>query len=169
MKFTNYRIAKIVGGVSTIKVGAVTESELREKIDRVDDAVCAVASAKELGIVAGGGIALMNASMCVPLDSITEKSIKEPFNKILKNAGIEYVGKKYYWWDIFKWFPIGNDICYHNYPYGYNVKTFQEVNMIEEGVIDSAKVIVSALTNAVSVANTILMVDNCITLKRQEI
>jgi chaperonin GroEL len=160
IKKTNYnleknlyreRIAKMSGGISTIKVGAITESELREKIDRVDDAVCAVRSAKELGVVAGGGVALMDCFASLDLDDVSEQAIQAPFLKILSNAGITD-------------FP---DL--KNYPFGYDVKNFKEVNMLEEGIVDSAKSIISALKNAVSVASTILLIGSTITLKRQEV
>jgi chaperonin GroEL len=147
------RIAKISGGISTIKVGAITESELREKIDRVDDAVCAVRSAKEFGIVAGGGVALMDCFIKLDLDIVSEQAIQSPFLKILSNAG------------------ISNDKMPNlaEYPIGYDVKNFEEVNMLDKGIVDSAKSITSALKNAVSVASTILLIGSTITLKRQEL
>jgi chaperonin GroEL len=145
------RIAKLSGGISTIKVGAITESELREKIDRTDDAVCAVRSAKELGVVAGGGVALINCFAKLDLDIVSEQAIQSPFLKILHNAGITDMPKL------------------QNYPTGYDVKNFKEVNMLDEGIVDSAKSIISALKNAVSVASTILLIGSTITLKRQEI
>jgi len=147
------RIAKLSGGISTIKVGAITESELREKIDRVDDAVCAVRSAKELGVVAGGGVALMDCFRKLDLDIVSEQAIQAPFLKILSNAGITNENMP--------------DLA--SYPIGYDVKNFKEVNMLEEGIVDSAKAIISAVKNSTSVACTILLIGSTITLKRQEI
>jgi chaperonin GroEL len=147
------RIAKLSGGISTIKVGAITESELREKIDRVDDAVCAVRSAKELGVVAGGGVALMDCFASLDLDIVSNQAVQAPFLKILSNAGItndKMPGLK-------------------GYPIGYDVKHFKEVDMLEEGIVDSAKAIISAVKNSTSVACTILLIGSTITLKRQEV
>jgi chaperonin GroEL len=185
IKKTNYnleknlyreRIANMSGGISTIKVGAVTESELREKIDRVDDAVCAVRSAKELGVVAGGGVALMDCFAKLDLDVVSEQAIQAPFLKILSNAGIGEHKSKWknslhpFIYYFVKYFEPKNSLpVITEYPIGYDVKNFKEVNMLDEGIVDSAKAITSALKNAISVASTILLIGSTITLKRQEV
>lgn len=158
-KYLIERIAKLSGQVSIIKVGAITESELKEKIDRVDDAVCAVRSAIEQGVVAGGGTALLHARIMLnhALDKVTREAISTPFFKILENASFEFKRKN--------WFTKKTKIP--NYPNGIDVKNFIEVNMFNQGVIDATKVVKNSLINAVSVANTILMSDNVISLKRE--
>lgn len=137
-KYLRERISKLSGGVSLIKVGSVIESELQEKIDRVDDAVCAVRSAKEEGVLAGGGVALFNSAR-LELDNVTSVSVCAPLNKILENAGIK------------------EDLNLGEYPNGFDVKNFKEVNMIDAGIVDSTKAIKQALINAVSASNTLLM------------
>lgn len=153
-KYIKERISKLHGGISVIKVGGITPSEVDEKIDRVDDSICAVRSAKEEGIVAGGGTALFWFSIKNKnvLDSITANSIIAPIFKILKNANVELDYKKEF--NLF------------SYPNGYDVKNFKEVDMIKEGIVDSTKVVRNALINAVSASNNLLMTDNVITLKR---
>lgn len=146
-KYVRDRISKLSGGVSIIKVGAVIESELQEKIDRVDDAVCAVRSAKEEGVIAGGGVALFN-SAGLDLDDITTLSVIAPLNKILQNAGVD------------------KTLHLKDYPFGYDVKEFKEVNMIEAGIVDSKKAMKYALINAVAASNTLIMTDNVVTNMR---
>lgn len=153
-KYLKERIAKLSGKVSIIKVGAITESELKEKIDRVDDAVGAVRSAKEEGVVAGGGVALYNAFLDLGTDTVTSKSLQSTMIKILSNAGIDLNKDK-----LFK----GS----MKYPIGYDVKEFKEVNMFEVGIVDATKVVKNALINAISVANTITMTNNIIFNKRE--
>ena len=150
----NSRISKLSSKACLIKVGGITEAELQEKIARVDDAVCAVRSAREEGVVAGGGIALYNASESLDLDFVTYSSITAPLTQILTNASFDSE-------EIAK-LNIGE------YPTGYDVKTFSECNMIEKGIVDATKVVRNALINAVAVSNTILMTDNAITNKRQK-
>lgn len=141
------RIAKLSGGISMIKVGGLTPSEVDEKIDRVDDAVCAVRSAREEGVVAGGGISLASACYSIlDLDSVTGSSIISPYQKIRINAGI---------------IPSGEALP--KYPIGYDVKNFQEVNMFDAGIIDSKKAIRNALLNAVSASNSLLRSRNILT------
>lgn len=146
-KYLRERISKLVGGVSVIKVGSIIESELQEKIDRVDDAVCAVRSAKEEGVLAGGGVALLSSYGNLDLDEITSKSIQYPFKKIISNASREIV-----------------EIA--DYPNGYDVKNFKEVNMFDAGIVDSTKAIKHALINAIAASNTLLLTDNILTNKR---
>ena len=146
-KYLRERISKLVGGVSVIKVGSIIESELGEKIDRVDDAVSAVRSAKEEGVLAGGGVALLSSYGNLDLDEITSKSIQYPFKKIISNASREIV-----------------EIA--DYPNGYDVKNFKEVNMFDAGIVDSTKAIKHALINAIAASNTLLLTDNILTNKR---
>lgn len=148
-KYVKERISKLSGGVSMIYVGSIIESELQEKIDRVDDAVCAVRSAKEEGIIAGGGIALLSAYGNLDLDNVLSKSVKAPFEKIIKNASCTEL------------------IEIADYPNGYDVKEYRECNMIEAGIIDATKAIKHALINAVSASNTLIMTDHIVTNRRE--
>jgi chaperonin GroEL len=139
------RLARLSGKVAVVKVGANSEVELKEKRDRVEDAICATKAAIKEGIVPGGGIALLNAAQNILVTSEGEKvlvdAIKAPFKIILANAGIE------------------------NYKIpttegeGLNVVTGNMVNMIKSGIIDPLLVTKSALKNAASVATTILSTD----------
>jgi len=133
------------GSVGIIKVGANSKVELKEKKDRVEDAIYATKAALKEGIVPGGGVALLNASMKIEPDNAGERilleSIKAPFKTILANAGFETVG-----------YPDGDGI-------GVNVVTGEEADMIKEGVIDPVLVTKSALKNAVSVVTTIISAD----------
>jgi chaperonin GroEL len=148
IKYLRERISKLSGKVSIIKVGALVEAELQEKIARVDDAVCAVRSAKEEGVVAGGGVLLKCASN-LDIDKVTKKALQAPFYKILENAVVDF-----------------DKLPKFAYPFGYDVKEFKLVNMIDAGIVDSSKAIRNALINGISVAITILMTDNVITQKR---
>lgn len=148
-KYLKERIAKLSGGVAIIKVGSIIESELQEKIDRVDDSICAVRSAKDEGVLAGGGTALLSATGIKDLGFVIRKSITTPYQKLRSNAGIEPNGEPY---------PI--------YPNAYDVKEFKETNMFEAGIVDSTKAIKHAFINAVSASNTILLTNNVITNQR---
>ena len=138
------RLARLSAKVAVVKVGANSAIELKEKQDRVEDAICATRAAIKEGIVPGGGIALLNASKVldkkIPGESILRKAIKAPYKTILKNAGLEVdePNKK------------GE---------GINVVTGNMVNMIKAGIIDPLLVTKSALKNAASVATTILSTD----------
>jgi len=138
------RLARLSAKVAVVKVGANSAIELKEKQDRVEDAICATRAAIKEGIVPGGGIALLNASKVldkkIPGESILRKAIKAPYKTILKNAGLEVdePSKK------------GE---------GINVVTGNMVNMIKAGIIDPLLVTKSALKNAASVATTILSTD----------
>ena len=139
-----HRLARLSAKVAIIKVGANSDIELKEKTDRVEDAICATKAAIKEGIVAGGGVALLNAALNIKEDNIGEeilsKAILSPFKTILDNAGIKAeVPKKE--------------------GYGINVVTRNMVHMIKEGIIDPLLVTKSALTNAASVATTILSTD----------
>ena len=139
------RLAKLKAKVATVKVGANSEIELKEKRDRVEDAICATKAAIKEGIVPGGGIALLNASMHLEPKSIGEEvlyqAIKQPFELILKNAGVE--GYKT---------PEVEGL-------GLDVVTGKTVDMVKAGIIDPLLVTKSALMNAASVATTILSTD----------
>ena len=139
------RLAMLAAKIAIVKVGANSDIELKEKTDRVEDAICATKAAIKEGIVPGGGIALLNASDNIKFKTIGEevllKAIKAPFKTILDNAGItEYKMPK----------AKGR---------GLNVVTGNMVNMIKQGIIDPLLVTKSALQNAASVATTILSTD----------
>mgnify|MGYP003147896092 FL=1 len=139
------RIAMLSGSVGIVRVGANSKVELKEKRDRVEDAIYATKAALKEGIVSGGGIALLNASQCVKSENVGEKillnAIKSPFETILSNAGIEQVGPR------------------PNKGLGIDVVTGEEVNMVEAGVIDPVLVTKTALKNAISVVTTIISAD----------
>ena len=141
------RLARLTAKIAVLKVGANSEIELKEKADRIEDAICATKAAIKEGIVPGGGIALLNASHNIDCFSIGEEilleSIKAPFHTILDNAGIEHS-------------PLD---AVSKTGYGLNVITGETVNMIESGIIDPLLVTKSALRNAASVATTILSTD----------
>ena len=141
------RIAKLSGGISMIKVGGIIPSEVEEKIARVDDAIWAVRSAIEEGVIAGGGVALLSAIDKLDLDEVTKKSIDAPFLKILENASVSAVKIE-------------------DYPNGYDVKEFKHVNMFDAGIIDSKKSIKNALINSVSASNTLLRSANVLTYSK---
>jgi len=139
--------------VAVIKVGASSEVELKEKQDRVEDAMCATKAAIKEGIVPGGGIALLNAATLVKASNQNEKvlleAIKAPYLTILKNAGLDEV------------YPKGKGK-------GIDVVTGKSVSMIKKGIIDPLLVTKSALKNAASVATTILSTDCVINNLRVE-
>jgi len=139
------RLAMLSAKIAIVKVGANSEIELKEKTDRVEDAVCATKAAIKEGIVPGGGIALLNAANNITAKSIGEtvllEAIKAPFKTILENAGVTNVETS---------MRKGQ---------GYNVVTGKMVNMIKSGIIDPLLVTKSALQNAASVATTILSTD----------
>jgi chaperonin GroEL len=141
------RIAKLSGGVSIIKIGAVTEAELKEKLDRVDDAVQAIRSAKEQGVLAGGGIALLHCSTLDGICDVSEQALKSTNARILSNAGLDVLQEP-------------------RYPIGVDVRNYKDVNMIDAGIVDSNKAIKNSFINAVSVCGTLLMTENVIIKKR---
>tara|TARA_R110000803_G_scaffold66525_2_gene128064 strand:- start:62 stop:1621 length:1560 start_codon:yes stop_codon:yes gene_type:complete len=148
------RLARLKAKVSIVKVGANSEMELKEKRDRVEDAICATKAAIKEGIVPGGGIALLNAAQTLIPDSIGEEvlysAIKKPYEVILKNAGLEVSDVK------------------ELEGYGINVVTGNTVNMVKAGIIDPLLVTKSALKNAASVATTIMSTDCVINNVRDE-
>ena len=139
------RLAMLSGSVGMIKVGADSKVELKEKKDRVEDAIYATKAALKEGIVSGGGIALLNAAQELNDDNIGEtilfKSIKAPFHTILANAGLEQTEQR----------PTKG--------LGVDVVTGESVDMIKSGIIDPVLVTKSALKNAVSVVTTIISAD----------
>ena len=156
------RLAKFIGGVAIVHVGGFTESEMREKKDRVDDALQATKAAIEEGIVPGGGAALLHAREYIDRVSIGSdivyKACAAPFKKILANAGVdqEYI------------YHVMNEVRTSESWIGYNLKTDDVVNMSEAGIIDPAKVTRTALENAASVAGTILLTEAVVVDKPEE-
>ncbi|MRI59064.1 MAG: chaperonin GroEL [Epsilonproteobacteria bacterium] len=147
------RLAKLAGGVAVIKVGAATETEMKEKKDRVDDALAATKAAVEEGIVIGGGTALVRAAKKVSLDlagdeqigaEIILRAIKAPLKQIAENAGFD---------------PgvVANNVeNAENENIGFNAATGEYVDMFEAGIVDPTKVERIAVQNAVSVASLLL-------------
>ena len=162
------RLAKLAGGVAVIKVGAATEVEMKEKKLRIEDALAATKAAVEEGIVAGGGVALINAIPNVESllsganddektgVTIVLKALEEPLRQIAKNAGVE--GS-----------VIINRIKNENKTgFGYNARTEEYVDMISAGIVDPTKVTRSALQNAASVAAMVLTTESLVTDIKEE-
>ena len=148
------RLAKLAGGVAVIKVGGSTEVEVKERKDRVDDALNATRAAVEEGIVAGGGCALLRASRAITVKGINDdeeagvnivrKALQAPIRQIVENAGVEgsiVVGK-----------ILENDTV----SFGFNAQTEEYVDMIVAGIIDPVKVVRTALQDAASVASLLI-------------
>jgi len=139
------RLAMLSGSVGVVMVGANSKVEMKEKKDRVEDAIYATKAALQEGIVPGGGVALLNASQKITADAVGEQillnAIKAPFDTILANAGLEQVAPR----------PRKG--------LGVNVVTGKSVDMIKSGIIDPVLVTKSALKNAVSVVTTIVSAD----------
>ena len=149
------RLGKIVGGVAIINVGGNSDIEIKEKRDRVEDSLLATKAALADGIVPGGGITLYKIALNHRVESndnvsvardIVRQAIQAPFKKILLNAGIEN------WWDNIP--KDGGKV--------YDAKNHKIVDAFEAGIIDPAKVVITALINAASVAGTILTVESII-------
>jgi chaperonin GroEL len=147
------RLAKLAGGVAVIKVGASTETEMKEKKHRVEDALEATRAALEEGIVPGGGIALLNASVSIELDSIegdertgaaiVRRALEEPLRQLAENGGLEgsiVVGR----------------VRDAEQGHGLNVETGEVEDLVAAGIIDPTKVTRLALQNAASIAKNIL-------------
>lgn len=153
------RVAKLAGGVAVIKVGAATETEMKEKKDRIDDALHATRAAVEEGIVAGGGVALLRAQEAVDTVvadgdekfgvAIIRRALEAPLRVIATNAGFE--GS-----------VVVDKVRSHPYGIGFDAKTGQYVNMIEVGIVDPAKVTRTALQNAASIAGLMLTTETII-------
>ncbi|MHB1571323.1 MAG: chaperonin GroEL, partial [Solirubrobacteraceae bacterium] len=148
------RLAKLSGGVAVVKVGAATETEMKEKKHRVEDALQATRAALEEGIVPGGGVALLVAQKALDIDSIdlpdertgariVFRALEEPLRQISENAGLE--GS-----------VVVNDVRKAKKGHGLNAATGEIVDLIAEGIIDPAMVTRSALQNAASIAKNIL-------------
>ena len=148
------RLAKLSGGVAVVKVGAATETEMKEKKHRVEDALQATRAALEEGIVPGGGVALLQSADAIDLDAITDedektgariilRSLEEPLRQISHNAGLE--GS-----------VVVNDVRKAKKGFGLNAATGEIVDLVAAGVLDPAMVTRSALQNAASIAKNIL-------------
>jgi chaperonin GroEL len=159
------RLAKLVGGVAIIKVGAATETEMKEKKARVEDAMHATKAAVEEGIVAGGGVALLRCTKAV--DALTvegdeavgvgiiRRALEEPLRQIANNAGHEGAVV------VAKVRGMKGDE-------GFNALTEEYENLVEAGVIDPTKVVRSALQNAASIASLLLTTEATICEIREE-
>ncbi|HEV2720195.1 MAG TPA: chaperonin GroEL [Thermoanaerobaculia bacterium] len=147
------RLAKLVGGVAVIKVGAATETEMKEKKARVEDAMHATKAAVEEGIVPGGGVALLRAIPAVDAlkhegdikvgVNVIRRALEEPFRQIVFNAGKEAS-------------VVLNEVKQKGGNWGYDARTDQVVDMLSAGIIDPAKVTKQALLNASSIAGLML-------------
>ncbi|MEX1366546.1 MAG: chaperonin GroEL [Nannocystaceae bacterium] len=157
------RLAKLVGGVAVIKVGAASEVEMKEKKARVEDALHATRAAVEEGIVPGGGVALVRGQKAldkleVDTDeqragvALVRRAIEEPLRQIVSNAGGEPS-------------VVVNEVRGGKQSYGYNARTGQFVDMLADGVIDPTKVVRTALENAASVAGMMLTTEAMIAEK----
>jgi chaperonin GroEL len=154
------RLGKLIGGVAIISVGGNSDIEIREKKDRVEDALFATKAALADGIVPGGGATLYklsinqkedgNTNVAIARD-IVRKALQAPFIKILSNAGVET------WWE---YTPTETEI--------YDAKNHQMASAIESGIIDPAKVVITALKNATSVAGTILTTESVVFEKKDK-
>jgi chaperonin GroEL len=154
------RLAKLAGGVAIIKVGAATETEMKEVKHRIEDAVGATKAAVEEGVVAGGGVALLRAVKALDnlaLDAeekvavgILRRALEEPLRMIAQNAGVD--GS-----------VIVEEVKKNSGNYGYNAATGVYEDMVKAGIIDPAKVTRSALQNAASIAGMFLTTEAVIT------
>ena len=161
-EFIKSRIATLTGGIGVIYVGGDTDIQQKELYDRVDDAVCAVRSALEEGVLPGGGVALLKYASTFGGDAGDDKNIdvagwimkfalQAPARQILENAGKDFN-------KIYKTTPPQN--------HGYDVKKEKRGNLVEMGIVDPTKVTKNALINAMSVATTILSTNAIITMAR---
>jgi chaperonin GroEL len=147
------RLAKLAGGVAVVKVGAATETEMKEKKHRVEDALQATRAALEEGIVPGGGVALLHAIKAVEAEKLTgdektgseivKRALEEPLRQLAENAGLE--GS-----------VVVNEVRQAKAGQGLNVDSGEIVDMVKAGIIDPAMVTRSALQNAASIAKNIL-------------
>ena len=154
------RLAKLAGGVAVIKVGGATEVEVKEKKDRVDDALNATRAAVEEGIVPGGGVALLRASKNIDVVGLNDdekagidivrKALEAPLRQIVENAGVE--GSV----------VVNNILSNKSRSYGFNAQTEEYGDLVAMGVIDPVKVVRSALQNASSVAALLITTEAAI-------
>ena len=159
------RLAKLAGGVAVISVGAATETEMKEKKDRVDDALHATRAAVEEGIVAGGGVALIRAAAAIDKLNLTgdeavgakivAKAVEEPLRQIAANGG--YEGS-----------VVVEQVKKLKGDKGFDAATGEYVDMIKSGILDPAKVTRSALQNASSIASLLLTTECLITEIKEE-
>ena len=160
------RLAKLAGGVAVLYVGAATEVEMKEKKDRVDDALASTRAAVEEGIIPGGGVALIRASEALDIKSginedentgiaIIKRAIEEPLRQIISNAGGEGA-------------VIVQKVREGDGSYGYNARTEVFEDLFEAGVIDPTKVSRIALENAASIASMLLTTECVISDKEEE-
>ena len=149
------RLAKLAGGVAVIRVGGSTEIEVKEKKDRVDDALHATKAAVEEGIVPGGGVALLRAKAAVAKlttdnpdvkagIAIVLRALEAPIRQIVENAGVE--GS----------IVVGKILENKSETYGFNAQTEEYVDMLKAGIVDPAKVVRTALQGAASVAGLLI-------------
>ena len=154
------RLAKLAGGVAVINVGAATEVEMKEKKDRVDDAMHATRAAVEEGVVVGGGVALLRAQAVLDkVDAVGDeaigiqivcKSLEAPLRQLVDNAGME--GSL-----------VVEEVKAHKGGYGYNVLTREYGDLVQDGVLDPAKVVRYELQNAASIAALLLTTECMVT------
>ncbi len=161
------RLAKLAGGVAVIRVGGATEVEVKEKKDRVDDAMHATRAAVEEGVVAGGGVALLYASSSldklkadnddqrVGID-IVRRALQAPVRMIIENAGDDAS------------VIVGKLVEKGDASYGYNAQTGEYVNMVKAGIIDPAKVVRAALQDAASVAGLLITTEAMVAEKPEK-
>ena len=159
------RLAKLVGGVAVVKVGAATETEMKEKKARVEDALHATRAAVEEGIVAGGGVALLRAQKSLDTleggedqqagINIVRKALEEPLRKIAENAGLEGA-------------IVVDKVKKAKGNQGFNAATEEYEDLVEAGVIDPTKVVRTALQNAASVAGLLLTTEALIAEKPEK-
>jgi chaperonin GroEL len=148
------RLAKLAGGVAVIKVGGATEVEVKERKDRVDDALNATRAAVEEGVIPGGGVALLRAAQHIDVKGenadeqagvdIVRRALEAPIRQIVNNAGLE--GSV----------VVANILAQKDRGYGFNAQTEEYGDMYKMGIIDPAKVVRSALQNAASVAGLLI-------------
>ncbi|MGD2131637.1 MAG: chaperonin GroEL [Maricaulaceae bacterium] len=148
------RLAKLAGGVAVIKVGGATEVEVKEKKDRVDDALNATRAAVEEGIIPGGGVALLRAARFIDVKGdnddqnagieIVRKALEAPIRQIAENAGVE--GS----------IVVGKVTDENKANWGFNAQTEEYLDMVEAGIVDPVKVVRTALQDAASIASLIL-------------
>ncbi|WP_342226596.1 chaperonin GroEL [Rickettsia endosymbiont of Urophora cardui] len=155
------RLAKLSGGVAVLKVGGATEVEVKERKDRVEDALAATRAAVEEGVVAGGGVTLLHASQALKNLKVDNKdqqagielvieALKDPIKQIVENAG-ENGGV-----------VVGKLLEHKDKNFGFNAQNMQYVDMIKAGIIDPAKVVRTALQDAASVASLIITTETLI-------
>jgi len=148
------RLAKLAGGVAVIKVGGATEVEVKERKDRVDDALNATRAAVEAGVVPGGGVALLRAAAAINVKGdnedqdagiqIIKRALQAPIRQIADNAGVE--GS----------IVVGKVLESKSYNFGYDAQNDEYGDLIEKGIIDPAKVVITALQDAASIAGLLI-------------